>query len=154
MLSWSINSMSTELKGFFTIFTKGKVTAWHACADTERRPNFHSSLFALSVLLSASCLGCFTPEKEPQYPFYMRLGGPQGPVWTGTTNLTPTRISSTYHPACSRSLYRLHYPCCPFFTKANHLYPILKHLNIQSGHITATCFNRKRSSSDEERTFF
>lgn len=63
------------------------------------------------------------------YPFYGRLGGPWGPVWTGMTNLTPTRIWSPYHPACSRSLYWLHYPCCPFFTKANHLYPILKHLN-------------------------
>ena len=33
-----------------------------------------------------------------------------GPVWTGAENLAHSGIRSPDHPACSQSLYRLHYP--------------------------------------------
>jgi len=32
------------------------------------------------------------PPGKTRYPLYRRLGGPQGPVWTGAENLTPTEI--------------------------------------------------------------
>ena len=45
------------------------------------------------------------PLGEIWYPFYSRLGGPQG--WSGWV---PTGIRSPYRPARSESLYRLSYP--------------------------------------------
>ena len=50
----------------------------------------------------------FTPGKT-QYPFYRRLGGPQGQSWHAE-NLVPTGIRSRDCPACSQLLYRLSYP--------------------------------------------
>ena len=32
---------------------------------------------------SAACLGHTLPPGKTRYPFYRRLGGPTGPVWTG-----------------------------------------------------------------------
>ena len=45
-----------------------------------------------------------------RYPFHRRLGGAQG--WTGLVRRIspPTRIRSADRPACSVSLFRLHYP--------------------------------------------
>jgi len=45
--------------------------------------------------------GCFTPGKENQYPLLRRMGGPQGLVWEGATEVQPP-----YRPARSWSLYR------------------------------------------------
>jgi len=40
---------------------------------------------------STPCPGCFTPEKELRYPFYMRLCGPRG--WSnGYEKLAPTGV--------------------------------------------------------------
>ena len=50
----------------------------------------------------------FTPEKT-RYPFYRRLGGPQG--WSGRAeNLVPTEIRSRTVQPVAQSLYRLSYP--------------------------------------------
>jgi hypothetical protein len=49
------------------------------------------------------------PTGKARYPLYRRLGGPQGPVWTGVENLAPTGIWSPDRPACSELLYRLSY---------------------------------------------
>ena len=50
----------------------------------------------------------FTPGKSP-VPIVQEVRWAPGLVWTGAENLTPTRIWSLDCPACSKSLYRLHY---------------------------------------------
>ena len=40
--------------------------------------------------------GCFTPEKQTRYPLYRRLGGPQGPFWTGFDPQTVQQVVSRY----------------------------------------------------------
>jgi len=48
------------------------------------------------------------PQGKTRYPFYRRLGGPQG--WSGLAeNLVITGIQSPDRPARSQSLYRLSY---------------------------------------------
>jgi hypothetical protein len=80
---------------------------------------YRSTFFLTSALVggewSASRRCRFTPGKEPRYPFYRRLGGPQSrsgryeevkifyPIRTRTP-APPGR------PARSQSLYRLRYP--------------------------------------------
>ena len=52
--------------------------------------------------IRATCLGPFTRKKDPQYPLYTRLGGPQGPDWTGVKKeifLPPTGVKSN-KPEC------------------------------------------------------
>ena len=51
----------------------------------------------------------FTPGKDP-VPIVQEAGRAPGLVWTGVENLAPTGILSPDCPACSQSLYRLHYP--------------------------------------------
>ena len=51
----------------------------------------------------------FTPGKDP-VPIGQEAGWAPGPVWTGAENLARTGIRSPDRPACSQSLYRLHYP--------------------------------------------
>ena len=50
----------------------------------------------------------FTPGKDP-VPIVQEAGWAPGLVWTGAENLAPTGIRSPDRPACSQSLYRLHY---------------------------------------------
>ena len=50
----------------------------------------------------------FTPGKT-RYPFYRRLGGPQGRVWTGEKS-RPQQDSIPDRPAHSQLLYQLSYP--------------------------------------------
>jgi len=51
---------------------------------------------------SAACPGCTLPPGKTQYPFYRRLGGPQGQSGH-TENLAPTMIrSQTIQPVVSR----------------------------------------------------
>jgi len=45
------------------------------------------------------------PPVKTRYPFYSRLGEPQG-----KENPSPTGIRSTVRPIRSKSLYRLSYP--------------------------------------------
>jgi hypothetical protein len=40
------------------------------------------------------------PQGKTRYPLYRRLGGPQGPVWTGV-ELAPTGIQNSDLPARS-----------------------------------------------------
>jgi len=48
------------------------------------------------------------PTGKTRYPFYRRLGGPQG--WSGQTeNLVPTGIRSRTVQLVAQSLYRLSY---------------------------------------------
>ena len=57
---------------------------------------------------SAARPGRTLPPGKTQYPFYRRLGGPQG--WSGwVENLAPIGIRSQTVPARSQSLYRLSY---------------------------------------------
>ena len=51
----------------------------------------------------------FTPGKH-LVPLVQEAGWAPAPVWTGAENLAPTGIRSPDRPACSQSLYRLHYP--------------------------------------------
>jgi len=58
---------------------------------------------------SAARPGRTLPPGKTRYPFYRRLGGPPGPVWTGGKSRL-YRNSIRDHSARSRSLYRLNYP--------------------------------------------
>jgi hypothetical protein len=58
---------------------------------------------------SAARPGRTLPLGKTRYPFYRRLGGPQGPSGRAEDPV-PTGIPSPGHPACSQSLYRLSYP--------------------------------------------
>ena len=61
---------------------------------------------------SAARPGRTLPPGKTRYPFYRRLGGPQG--WSGRAeNLAPAGIGSPDRPARSESLYRLRYPSPP-----------------------------------------
>jgi hypothetical protein len=51
----------------------------------------------------------FIPGKDP-VPIVQEAGWVRGQGWTGTENLTPTRIRSPDRLARSQSLYRLRYP--------------------------------------------
>jgi hypothetical protein len=52
--------------------------------------------------------GALPPEKT-RYTVYRRLGGPQGPVWTGAENRVAHGIRSLDITARRVLLYRLHY---------------------------------------------
>jgi len=58
-------------------------------------------------------MGCqchsFTPEKKNRYPFYRRLGGPQGEACTGVGNFVRDGLRSPDRPASKESLYQLRY---------------------------------------------
>ena len=57
---------------------------------------------------SAARSGRTLPPEKTRYPFYRRLGGPQG--WSGRAeNLVHTGIGSPDRPVRSQSLYRLSY---------------------------------------------
>jgi len=57
---------------------------------------------------SAARPGRTLPPGKTRYPFYSRLGGPQG--WSGRTeNLVPTGIRSRIVQPVAQSLYRLSY---------------------------------------------
>jgi len=58
---------------------------------------------------SAARPGRTLPPGKTRYPFYRRLGGPPGPLWTGGKS-RPNRDSIPDRPARSQSLYRLSYP--------------------------------------------
>ena len=49
------------------------------------------------------------PSGRNLLPNVQEVGLVAGPVWTGAENLTPTRIQSSDHPACSELLYGLCY---------------------------------------------
>ena len=58
---------------------------------------------------SASCPGRTLPPGKTRYPFYRRLGGPQG--WSRRAeNLVPTGIRSRTVQPVAQSLYQLSYP--------------------------------------------
>jgi len=57
---------------------------------------------------SAARPGQTLPPGKTRYPFYSRLGGPQG-LSGRAENLAPTRDSILDRPARSQSLYRLSY---------------------------------------------
>ena len=59
---------------------------------------------------SGSRPGRFLPPGNTRYPFYRRLGGPQGPSGQMWKISPPTLIRSPDRPARSQSLYRLSYP--------------------------------------------
>jgi hypothetical protein len=45
------------------------------------------------------------PRKETRYPFYRRMYGFQGPVWTAAENLTPIEIRTPFRPFRSEWQY-------------------------------------------------
>ena len=59
----------------------------------------YSSTLSLISALDGGVVGqrhapAALPPGETRYPLYMRLGGPQVPVWTGGENLASTGIRS------------------------------------------------------------
>ena len=58
---------------------------------------------------SAARPGRTLPPEKTRYPFYSRLGGPQGPSGLAE-NLVPTGIRSRTVQHIAQSLYRLNYP--------------------------------------------
>ena len=58
---------------------------------------------------SAACPGRTLPPGKTRYPFYKRLGGPQGRSGRAE-NLVPTGIRSRSVQPVAQSLYRLSYP--------------------------------------------
>jgi len=67
---------------------------------------------------SSSSPGHLYPPKDP-VPILQQAGWAQRPVWIGAENVAPTRIQSPDRPACSKSLYQLHYPG-PFVFFGSH----------------------------------
>jgi len=57
----------------------------------------------------SSSPGCTLPPVKTRYPFYRRLGGPQGRPGRAE-NLVPTGIRSWTIQPIAQSLYRLSYP--------------------------------------------
>jgi len=53
---------------------------------------------------------CFAPWKESRYPFYTKLGGPQGRSGRVRKGSSYNYIRSPDRPASTESLYRLSYP--------------------------------------------
>jgi len=70
------------------------------------------------------------PMVKTRYPFYRRLGGPQGR--SGREILAPTGIRSPDLPARSESLCRLSYPGPTSVTRVTqiHLFPKFKNIHI------------------------
>jgi hypothetical protein len=64
------------------------------------------------------------PSGISRYPFYRRLGGAQGRSRLLRRISPPTRIRSSDRPACSVSLFRLHYPV-PHSTSSSCIKPNL-----------------------------
>ena len=63
---------------------------------------------------SAARPGRTLPPGKTRYPFYRRLGGPQGPSgWA--KNLAPTRFDPRTVQPVAQSLYRLSYPAAHTF---------------------------------------
>jgi hypothetical protein len=76
-------------------------------------------------------------QENTLYPFYRRLGGPQGRS-KRAENLVPTGIRSPDRPARSQSLYRLSYPAY-----------ILKRVEIIiSGCIYSSFYRKKLKNSN------
>ena len=71
------------------------------------------------------------PPGKIRYPLYMRLGGPQGRVWTDAENLASTGIRSPGRPARSESLYRLNYPGRPMRETNNNELPVFAPINVR-----------------------
>jgi hypothetical protein len=74
------------------------------------------------------CSGRFTVRKD-LVPIVQEAGWAPGPVRTGAENLTPTRIQSLDHPACSESLHQLSvcasvYCLCPIHFKSSTYYVV------------------------------
>jgi hypothetical protein len=68
---------------------------------------YRSTLFLISVLdgggWSTPRPSRFKPMKETRYPLYRKLGGHQGPVWTGAEYLVTTGVRSPNRPARGES---------------------------------------------------
>jgi len=90
---------------------------------------------------SAVRTGRTYPPGKNRYPFYRRLGGPQGRSGRAE-NLVPTGIRSTDRPASSQSLYRLSYPAhfriCNTFLQQQWLY---EHASMVRATYTAPLVN-------------
>ena len=105
VLSWSHSPLNT--------FSKCKVDprTGHKCPEGEHM--YISTLPSTSALdgggWSTPRPALFTPEKETRYPFYRRLGGPQGRSGRVRKISPPTGIRSQDRPFRSESLYRLSY---------------------------------------------
>jgi len=50
------------------------------------------------------------PPRKTRHPLCRRLGGPQGPIWTGVENLAPVGFDARTVQPVVQSLYRLNYP--------------------------------------------
>ena len=98
-----ISAFNHSVDGILFIISKGAPTTGH------EGPALSWPRHLDGVGWSAPHPGRFTPGKETRYPLYRRLGGPPGPVWTGTENLSPTGIRSPDRPAHSESPYRVRY---------------------------------------------
>jgi len=68
---------------------------------------------------SAACPGRTLSPGKTRYPFYRRLGGPQGRSGQAE-NLVPTEIRSRIVQPVAQSLYRLSYPA-NFYVQYNKL---------------------------------
>ena len=75
---------------------------------------FHDRGTRRGWVVSSTPLAALYPPEKTRYPFYRRLGGPQGQSgWT--ENLIPTRIWSQTVLSVAQSLYQLSYlahTCC------------------------------------------
>jgi len=91
---------------------------------------------------SAARPGRTLPPGKTRYPFYRRLGGPQGRSGR-TENLVPTGIRD--RPARSQSLYRLSYPALTHTHTHTHVYVyVLEESDANAGsHYEGSSGNRK-----------
>jgi hypothetical protein len=65
---------------------------------------------ALDVVGGQRHVPAALPPRKIPYPFYRRLGGPQGRSGRAQKTMPPTGIRFPDRPVCSESLYRLSYP--------------------------------------------
>jgi hypothetical protein len=81
---------------------------------------------------SAARPGRNLPPGKTQYPFYRRLGGPQGRSGQAE-NLVPTGIGSRTVQPVAQSLYRLNYPAHIRFKKQ---FPVSRLVSVARQEVT------------------
>ena len=95
------------------IWLKVKVKFNLEQATKAQRGSIHIALLFLTLGARRggvhAALRPLHPRERGPVPIVQEAGCAPGPVWTGAESLAPTGIRSPDRPACSESLYGLHY---------------------------------------------
>jgi hypothetical protein len=61
------------------------------------------------------------PQEKDPVPIVQEATWVSGPVWVGPAKLAPTGVQTMDCPACSKLLYQLHYPRCPYIIQLHSI---------------------------------